>query len=92
MDPMLKYSGGKRKELNEIKKFLPEYEGKYIEPFFGGGALFFDLEPERAIINDLNRPLMEFYQGVKYEYDKKYAVNIRNRFKSSSTHVIITNY
>ncbi len=41
MKPMLKYRGGKSRELSEIKKYIPSFEGRYIEPFFGGGALFF---------------------------------------------------
>ena len=69
MKPMLKYRGGKSKELEEIKKFIPEYSGRYIEPFFGGGALFFDLEPNDAIINDINEPLMAFYMGVKNDFE-----------------------
>ena len=58
MKPILKYPGGKRKELNIIKKFIPQYKGKYIEPFFGGGALFFELEPKIALISDINQKLM----------------------------------
>ncbi|MGC6323971.1 DNA adenine methylase [Pasteurella multocida] len=53
MKPMLKYRGGKSRELSEIKKYIPFFEGRYLEPFFGGGALFFDLEPQNAIINDI---------------------------------------
>ena len=70
MKPMLKYRGGKTKELVEIKKFIPKYEGKYIEPFFGGGALFFALMPENAIINDINEPLMNFYRGVRNDFQR----------------------
>lgn len=70
MKPMLKYRGGKSQEIKEIIKFIPEYEGKYIEPFFGGGALFFYLEPSKAIINDINVPLMDFYRGIKYDYEQ----------------------
>lgn len=70
MKPMLKYRGGKTKELGEIRKFIPKFSGNYVEPFFGGGALFFDLEPERAIINDINISLMTFYKGIRDEYDK----------------------
>lgn len=68
MRPMLKYRGGKSREIKEIIKFVPEYKGKYIEPFFGGGALFFYLEPSKAIINDINIPLMDFYRGIKHDY------------------------
>lgn len=68
MKPMLKYRGGKSRELSEIKKYIPSFEGRYIEPFFGGGALFFDLEPQNAIINDINVSLMDFYRGVRNDF------------------------
>ena len=65
---MIKYRGGKTRELPYIVQYIPEYYGRYIEPFLGGGAVFFHLEPERAIINDINTPLMDFYQGVRDNY------------------------
>ena len=55
LDPMLKYRGGKRREIKYIEKYIPDYSGRYIEPFFGGGALFFYLEPDKAIINVINK-------------------------------------
>ena len=61
MKPMLKYRGGKSRELSEIKKYIPSFEGRYIEPFFGGGALFFDLEPQNAIINEINICFLVLY-------------------------------
>lgn len=90
MKPMLKYRGGKSKEIKEIIKYVPEFTGRYIEPFFGGGALFFYLEPEKAIINDINKPLMDFYINVRENYkivkdelnviEKQYKEN-RNKFE-----------
>lgn len=68
MRPMIKYRGGKSKEIPYLEKHIPEYTGRYIEPFFGGGALFFYLEPERAIINDINLKLIDFYRGVRTDY------------------------
>ena len=47
---------------------IPRFTGRYIEPFFGGGALFFYLEPRRAVINDINTKLMGFYRGVRDDY------------------------
>lgn len=41
MKPLVKYRGGKSKEIPYIKKHIPNFKGRYIEPFFGGGALFF---------------------------------------------------
>ena len=60
----------KSRELSEIKKYLPKFSGKYIEPFLGGGVLYFDLEHKSAIINDLNKPLMNFYTSIRDDYDK----------------------
>lgn len=65
MKAILKWPGGKSRELNVIKSFVPEYTGRYIEPFCGGGALFFDLEKENCIINDINDKLMRFYMEIK---------------------------
>lgn len=69
MKPLVKYRGGKSKEIPHLIKHIPEYSGRYIEPFFGGGALFFHLEPKRAIINDINSKLISFYLGVKNDFD-----------------------
>lgn len=69
MKPLVKYRGGKSKEIPYIKKHIPNFKGRYIEPFFGGGALFFHLEPEKAIINDINSKLMDFYKGVKSDFE-----------------------
>ncbi len=77
MKPIVKYRGGKSKELPNIIKHIPEYSGRYIEPFFGGGALYFYLEPDKAIINDINSKLIKFYQDVQNNYD-----NLRKELKS----------
>ena len=65
---MIKYRGGKSKEIPHIMEHVPNFNGRYIEPFLGGGAVFFHLEPEQAIINDINAPLMAFYRGVRDDY------------------------
>lgn len=90
MKPLLKYRGGKSKEIPHLEKHIPEFDGRYIEPFFGGGAMFFYLEPKKAIINDINAKLMSFYRGVKSDFEtlqkelseieKLYVVN-RKRFE-----------
>lgn len=68
MKPIIKYRGGKSKEIPQIMHHIPRFSGRYIEPFFGGGALFFHLEPRVAIINDINTKLMNFYAGVRDNY------------------------
>lgn len=70
LKPMIKYRGGKSKEIPTLIWQIPHFRGRYIEPFFGGGALFFYLEPQRAIINDINTALMMFYDGVRNNYSK----------------------
>lgn len=69
MKPMIKYRGGKAREIPNIMWHIPCFSGRYIEPFLGGGALFFHLEPKKAIINDINSKLISFYRGVRDNYN-----------------------
>lgn len=65
---MIKYRGGKSKEISHFISNMPEHYNRYIEPFFGGGALYFYLEPQNAIINDVNTKLYSFYKQMQEEY------------------------
>lgn len=69
MKPLIKYRGGKSNEIPHLVKHIPLYDGRYIEPFFGGGALYFYLEPKKAIINDINTKLISFYLGVRNNFE-----------------------
>ncbi|MGN1383567.1 MAG: DNA adenine methylase, partial [Eubacterium sp.] len=62
--PIMKWAGGKSQLLNELIPRVPEEYNRYIEPFFGGGALFFALEPENAVIADSNPELINMYRMV----------------------------
>ncbi|MDZ5812195.1 DNA adenine methylase [Halorubrum sp. AD140] len=64
-EPILKWAGGKRQLLDELYARFPATYGRYHEPFVGGGALFFDLEPADATINDANARLINFYECVR---------------------------
>ena len=69
----LRYPGGKRKLLSFLANYLPDtykIEGRYVEPFIGGGSVFFYLNPQNALIADLNKELIELYMGIK-NYPKK---------------------
>lgn len=68
MKPMIKYRGGKSKEIPHIMWHIPRFTGRYVEPFIGGGALYFYLEPREAIINDINKQLINFYKGVRNNF------------------------
>lgn len=59
--PILKWAGGKTQMLGELLPKVPSSYGRYIEPFFGGGALFFALQPENAVIADSNPELINMY-------------------------------
>lgn len=65
--PVLKWVGGKRQLMDEIKRYLPEDINKraYYEPFIGGGAVLFELQPKKAIINDVNEELINVYKTIK---------------------------
>lgn len=65
MNAIIKWPGGKARELDQIKDLIPGKFNRYVEPFFGGGAMYFDLMPKRAAINDISTSLMDFYRLVK---------------------------
>ena len=67
--PILKWAGGKTQMLGELMPRVPKTYGRYIEPFFGGGALFFSLKPENAIIADSNPELINMYLQVANNVD-----------------------
>ena len=61
---LIKWPGGKAREIPYIEEMIPSFD-RYVEPFFGGGALFFHLKPKAAIINDISEELTDFYRLVK---------------------------
>lgn len=67
--PLLKWAGGKTQLLNDLLPKIPNSYGRYIEPFFGGGALFFALNPSDAIIADSNPELINVYRQVAEHVD-----------------------
>jgi DNA adenine methylase len=63
LPPLVKWSGGKGDELKHILPHVPEYN-TYVEPFVGGGALYFHLAPRSAVINDVHPGLIALYRAV----------------------------
>lgn len=63
--PVLKWVGGKRGIINEIVKYAPKTYHTYYEPFLGGGAVLFHLQPKVAIVNDVNCELINLYNIIK---------------------------
>ncbi|WP_424008076.1 DNA adenine methylase [Haloferax denitrificans] len=70
VSPILKWAGGKRQLLDELKSRFPRSYSHFHEPCFGGGALFFDLEPQNGSINDTNSRLVNFYKQVRDRPDE----------------------
>lgn len=89
MKPFLKWAGGKRQLLPEIKKYIPENINTYYEPFVGAGAVFLDFAFENCVINDQNLELINCYNVIKkdvsklieelknYKNEKEFFVTIR---------------
>lgn len=68
LKPFIKWAGGKRWLLNEPSFEIPNFSGRYIEPFLGGGAIFFHLAPFAAILSDVNERLIETYRIIRDEW------------------------
>lgn len=81
MKTLIKWPGGKSSEFEKISSLIPSFD-RYIEPFFGGGAIFFNLEPKQAIINDISTMLISFYNLVKAQNNefKNYLMSYCNTF------------
>jgi DNA adenine methylase Dam len=87
--PFLKWAGGKSQLIPELSKYIPGYYNKYIEPFIGGGALFFYLNKGKSIISDSNEELIITYKAIRdnvedvisilegYKHEEIFYYNIR---------------
>lgn len=64
MKPIIKWTGGKRREIKCFEKYLLKDFDLYIEPFFGGGAVFWHIQPNVSIINDYDKDLINFYKNI----------------------------
>ncbi|MEW6729783.1 MAG: DNA adenine methylase [Acidobacteriota bacterium] len=78
VSPFVKWAGGKRRLLDQYASYLPSPNqfNRYFEPFLGGGAVFFYLRPQRAVLADLNAELINCYKIVK-EFPEELIANLR---------------
>ena len=85
--PFLKWAGGKRQLLPEIVKYVPKRISKhtYYEPFIGGGALLFELQPPKAVINDSNKELINCYKVIKDSLDELMEELSKDKYSNSET-------
>jgi DNA adenine methylase len=64
LKPLIKWSGGKSDEIKMFEKYFPEHYIRYIEPFIGGGSVFFYLNPDNAVISDVHTELIDLYKSI----------------------------
>lgn len=69
LSPLLKWVGGKRQLLSDIVPMIDNNCSTYVEPFVGGGAVLFGMQPKKAIINDYNHELINVYKMVRDNLD-----------------------
>lgn len=69
VSPFVKWAGGKRQLLAQIRERMPREYNRYYEPFIGGGAVVFDLLPKNALINDINEALINAYVQIRENVD-----------------------
>ena len=80
--PILKWAGGKTQMLGDLIPKVPTSYGRYIEPFLGGGAMFFALQPENAVIADSNPELINMYRQVADHVDD--VINYLKKYENTS--------
>ena len=81
--PFVKWAGGKRQVINELKKYVPNEFDTYYEPFIGGGALLLELAPKRAVINDSNKELMNIYEVLCDENKFNKMCRVLNSYEAN---------
>ena len=89
--PVVKWVGGKRQLLDELKKYTPSRISTYYEPFFGGGASLFAIQPKNAVINDLNGDLVTTYRVIKDKVEElieKLKVHEANNTEDNTMYVV----
>ena len=81
MNPIIKWAGGKEKELPYIKENLPNKIERYIEPFVGGGAVYFKIDIKKSLINDKSKELINLYKCIQ-ENDKEFFCKLKAIYKN----------
>ena len=80
--PFIKWAGGKRQLIPELKKHIPKKYGTYYEPFIGGGAFLFELQPSKAVISDTNKDLILTYESVRDDIDE--LIELLNNYETKN--------
>jgi len=86
--PFIQWVGGKREMIPQYEKFIPKKFNTYYEPFLGGGAMFFNLQPEKTILSDSNTELIKTYEGVRDNVEE--VIKILKELKSKHSEEFYT--
>ena len=81
MNPIIKWAGEREKELPYIKENLPNKVERYIEPFVGGGAVYFNIDIKKSLINDKSKELINLYKCIQ-ENDKEFFCKLKAIYKN----------
>ena len=86
--PFIKWAGGKSRLLEQLSALLPTQVDRYFEPFVGGGALFFGLQPDNAVLSDVNEELIHLYQTVRDDVESLIADLQRHRYERTYYYMV----
>jgi DNA adenine methylase len=101
--PVVKWVGGKRQLLPEILLHMPDKFSTYYEPFLGGGAVLFNIQPRKAIVNDINEELINVYKVIrddvealikdlkKHKNEAGYFYEIREKDRDKEKYKLLSN-
>lgn len=100
--PVVKWVGGKRQIISDIISYIPTNFVTFYEPFLGGGAVFFKLQPDRAVVNDRNKELMNMYKVIrdnvedlitqlqKHKNEKEHFYRVRELDRDKKTYLLLS--
>ena len=82
-EPVVKWAGGKARLVPQIRPLFPQLWGRYYEPFLGGAAMFFALQPGGAVLTDVNEDLITLYQVIQDDVEALIADLYRHRYEKT---------
>lgn len=92
LSPIVKWSGGKKDEIKKFIDFIPKTFDTYLEPFIGGGAVYFHINPQNAVINDVHTELVDFYQSIKDGFSNEIYNFMKDHPNEEETYYKVRSY
>jgi len=86
LKPLVKWSGGKGDEIKFFEKYMPKDFDMYLEPFIGGGSVYFYLNPKKAVINDIHKDLIDLYRCIANGKNKDIYDFMKNNNNDETTY------